>query len=185
MVVPMVRLGRFFSFLFFPAATAVAGAEQFVGGDAGSAVYLAWTADEAGHLQGQVQLVGLDPQSAARTRVTQASFSGSRRGADVSLAFPLLPRVRRLYVTGQVRRGVLTFDILGSDGTPHEKPQHLRDDRRSEGAPGAGGPGRRVRAIRCGATDAEGARAGVRLRPTRQDLKEQAARFPETVQCSG
>jgi hypothetical protein len=122
MVVPMVGLGRFLGslFLFVAVATGVAQAEQFVGGDAGSAVYVAWTADEAGHLQGQVQLVALDPQNRARTRATQASFSGNRRGADVSLAFPLLGAFGGSTWTGRVGRGVLTLDILGSDGAPHE-----------------------------------------------------------------
>lgn len=118
----MAGLGRFLGllFLFVAAATGVARAEQFVGGDARSAVYLAWTADESGHLQGQVQLVALDPQNAARTRATQASFSGNRRGADVSLAFPILGAFGGSTWTGRIGRGVLTLDVLGSDGTPHE-----------------------------------------------------------------
>ncbi len=118
----MNRIGRVVGlvFVFVVTVTGVARADQFVGGDGASAVYVAWTSDEAGHLQGQVQLVALDPNNGAKTRATQASFSGNRRGSELSLAFPILGAFGGSTWTGRVGRGVLTLDILGSDGTPHE-----------------------------------------------------------------
>jgi hypothetical protein len=119
---PMNGLGRFAAclILFVLGTTGVARAEQFVGGDAGSAVYIAWAADETGHIQGQVQLVAFDPKNTAQTRATQASFSGNRRGSEVSLAFPILGAFGGSTWTGRVGGRTLTLDILSSDGTPHE-----------------------------------------------------------------
>ena len=118
----MKRIGRLVILVFFfvAAAAGVAHAEQFVGGDSGSAVYIAWTADESGHIQGQVQLVALDPNNAARTRATHASFSGNRHGSEVSLAFPILGPFGGSTWTGRVAGRTLALDILSSDGTPHD-----------------------------------------------------------------
>jgi hypothetical protein len=72
---------------FSTAMSCAALADQYVGGSSAFAIFVAWTADGAGHLQGQVQTVSL---AGAKVDRISASFSGTRSGSDVSLVFPLL-----------------------------------------------------------------------------------------------
>jgi hypothetical protein len=180
-VPPMCGLGRFTVFVvaFVVALTAVARAEQFVGGDAASAVYVAWTADEVGHPPGAgaARLArsaerGPDPSNAG---LVQRERAGRRRQPRL----PLFGAFGGSTWTGRVGRGVLTLDILGSDGVPHEMTLVAGSFQDFQ---------RRVAALRgrAGAVGLQRARSMVQDYDAKGvDLKERAAKFPETVECSG
>lgn len=102
------------------AVTGVASAEQYVGGNRTEAVYIAWTADDNGHLQGQVQVISLNQSNPSKTNATNASFAGNRSGSNVSLVFPMLSAFGGSTWTGRIGGQALSLDIPTTNGTPTE-----------------------------------------------------------------
>lgn len=88
----------------------------YAAGD-GWAVYLAWTEDTAGHLQGQVQVVAADPASPAKLKSTNGGFTGTRNGSDISLAFPLLSDYFGATWTGTLKGNMLSL-VVPTAGLP-------------------------------------------------------------------
>lgn len=74
----------------FSVLACAADAEQYVSGNPTEAVYVAWTSDAQGHLQGQIQIVSLDSPASTTTRRINAAFNGTRSGSEVSLVFGIL-----------------------------------------------------------------------------------------------
>ena len=105
--------------LMFATCT-VAQADQYVGGDRGSAMFVAWTSDSSGHLQGQVQTVAHDPNNPAKSQSANASFTGTRQGSEISLVFPLMSPFGGETWTGRVGWRSVTLDVPSSNGTPLE-----------------------------------------------------------------
>ena len=83
-------------------------ADQFVGGSSAFAIFIAWTSDGSGHLQGQVQTVSLAGPKVDRT---SASFTGTRSGSEVSLVFPLLSNYSGQTWTGNFGFRSLTLQL--------------------------------------------------------------------------
>jgi len=81
------------------------------------AIYLAWTEDATGHLQGQVQVVGADPNDPARLKSTNASFTGTRNGEDISIAFPLLSAFGGATWTGSLKNNAISL-VIPTTGLP-------------------------------------------------------------------
>jgi hypothetical protein len=81
------------------------------------AIYLAWTEDTSGHLQGQIQVVKVDPNNGARLQTVNGGFTGTRNGRDISISFPILSN----YV-GQTWTGTLGNDsislVIPTSGLP-------------------------------------------------------------------
>jgi len=100
---------------FMIGSCGVASAAQFVGSDASSAVYVAWTADSSGHLQGQIQCVSLSA-GGAQAKTTSAAFTGTQSGKDISLAFGLLSAFGGATWTGHLGWNTLTLDYSTSSG---------------------------------------------------------------------
>lgn len=73
------------------------------------AVYLAWTEDGAGHLQGQVEVVSMD-SSNTRLQTKNAAFTGARNGSDVSLTFGQLTAFGGTTWTGNI--GWLRLNLM-------------------------------------------------------------------------
>jgi hypothetical protein len=79
------------------------------------AVYLAWTQDSGGHLQGQVEIATMVSNGSTKLRTTNAAFSGTRSGSDVSLTFGLLSAFGSATWTGHVGWNTLSLVIPTGD----------------------------------------------------------------------
>jgi hypothetical protein len=86
-------------------------ADQYAGGSSAFAIYIAWTSDGSGHLQGQVQTASL---AGAKVDRVSASFSGTRSGSEVSLVFPLLSNYSGQTWTGNFGFRSLTLQLPNS-----------------------------------------------------------------------
>jgi hypothetical protein len=84
------------------------------------AIYLAWTEDAAGHLQGQIQVIEADPNNPAKLRTLNGGFTGTRNGADISVAFPILSTYLGETWTGTLAHNTLSLVIptAGLPGNP-------------------------------------------------------------------
>lgn len=87
------------------------------------AIYLAWTQDTTGHLQGQVQFVGADPAWPTQFRSINAAFTGTLSGSDVSLAFPLLSEFSGATWTGTLHGDALEL-VVPTTGVPSNPVLH-------------------------------------------------------------
>lgn len=98
--------------------TACAGAFANEYYDVGSnyALYLAWTQDGSGHLQGQVEIIGMDSSNSTQLQTKNAAFSGTRNGSDVSLTFGMLTAFGGTTWTGHIGWGTLTLMIPTNSG---------------------------------------------------------------------
>jgi hypothetical protein len=83
------------------------------------AVYIAWTEDREGHLQGQVEIVGIESANSTQLKTTNASFTGSRSGSDVSLTFGLLTSFGGSTWTGHLGWNALTL-VIPTNGVPQQ-----------------------------------------------------------------
>lgn len=81
------------------------------------ALYLAWTEDATGHLQGQVQVIGADPNDPAKLRTLNGGFTGTRNGSDISIAFPLLSNYLGQTWTGTLAHNTLSL-VIPTAGLP-------------------------------------------------------------------
>lgn len=83
------------------------------------AVYLAWTQDAEGHLQGQVEIVSVDSTQSTELKTKSAAFTGIRSGSDVSLSFGILTAFGGTTWTGHVGWNELSL-ILPTNGAPQQ-----------------------------------------------------------------
>ncbi|MHB8148382.1 MAG: hypothetical protein ACYDGM_14130 [Vulcanimicrobiaceae bacterium] len=81
------------------------------------AVYLAWTEVASGNLQGQVQVVSVDPSDPTKLKSVNEAFTGTRNGSDVSIAFPLLSSYGGTTWTGTLRGNSLSL-VIPTGGLP-------------------------------------------------------------------
>jgi hypothetical protein len=81
------------------------------------AIYLAWTEDTTGHLQGQVQVVAADPNDPAKMRSTNGAFTGTRNGDDISIAFPLVSNYLGATWTGTLKDNAISL-VIPTTGLP-------------------------------------------------------------------
>src|SRR5579862_3754604 len=88
----------------------------YAAGD-GWAVYLAWTEDTTGHLQGQVQAIAADPADPAKLKSTNGAFTGTHNGSDISIAFPLLSNYLGATWTGTLKDNTLSL-VIPTAGLP-------------------------------------------------------------------
>lgn len=84
---------------------------HWYGADATAAIYLAWTEDTTGHLQGQLQIVTVDASNPAKLNAVNASFTGTHNGSDISIVFPLLSAYGGATWTGTLRGNSLSLVI--------------------------------------------------------------------------
>lgn len=88
----------------------------YAAGD-GWAIYLAWTEDTTGHLQGQVQVIGKDPDDPAKLKSTNGAFTGTRNGSDISIAFPLVSNYLGATWTGTLKGDAISL-VIPTNGLP-------------------------------------------------------------------
>ncbi len=77
----------------------------------GWAIYLAWTEDTTGHLQGQIQVIGANPSDPAKMQTLNGAFTGTRNGQDISISFPLLSNYLGATWTGTLKNNELSLVI--------------------------------------------------------------------------
>lgn len=83
------------------------------------AVYIAWTQDSVGRLQGQVEVVAISSNTSVQLKTTNAAFNGTRSGPDVSLAFGMFSTYGGATWTGHVSGSTLTL-IIPTNGVPQQ-----------------------------------------------------------------
>jgi len=92
-----------------------ARADEFYEVGQNDAIYIAWTQDSSGHLQGQVEVVSIDPNDSTRLKTTNSAFTGTRSGSDISLTFGLVSAFSGETWTGHISWGKLSLVIPTSD----------------------------------------------------------------------
>jgi hypothetical protein len=88
----------------------------YAAGD-GWAIYLAWTEDTTGHLQGQVQVIAADPDDPAKLKSTNAPFTGTRNSSDISMSFPLVSSYLGATWTGTLKGETISL-VIPTTGLP-------------------------------------------------------------------
>lgn len=81
------------------------------------AIYLAWTEDATGHLQGQVQIISTDPSDPTKLRSVHAAFTGIRNEQDISFAFQALGDYGSATWTGTLNGNSLSL-VIPTNGLP-------------------------------------------------------------------
>jgi len=81
------------------------------------AIYLAWTEDTSGHLQGQLQAIEVDPNDSAKLQTVNGSFTGTRNGQDISISFPVLSNYAGQTWTGTINNGTISL-VIPTSGLP-------------------------------------------------------------------
>jgi hypothetical protein len=104
-------------------AFARAAAAEYYVVDPNAAVYIAWTEDTTGHLQGQVDIVSMATSASTQLSTSNASFTGTRSGSDVSLTFGTFSRFSGATWTGHTGWNTLTL-IIPTSGTPQQLTLH-------------------------------------------------------------
>src|SRR4051812_13528793 len=85
--------------------------DEYVGSNGSGAIYIAWTSDTTGHIQGQLQAAAINSSDPTRLDTRNSAFTGTIRETDVSIAFPALSNFSGQTWTGKAGSGalVLTF----------------------------------------------------------------------------
>ncbi len=83
----------------------------------GWAIYLAWTEDTTGHLQGQIQAVAADPNDPAKLKTVNGGFTGTRNGRDISISFPLISSYLGQTWTGTLKNNTISL-VIPTSGLP-------------------------------------------------------------------
>lgn len=79
-------------------------------------MYIAWTSDREGHLQGQMQVTFIDQNDPTKLTNHNVGFTGTRDGNEISIAFPMLSAFGGSTWTGQVSPGSLILSYPEQGG---------------------------------------------------------------------
>lgn len=112
------RLASVLSLVLFAECQAVAPPTQYYASDASGAMYVAWTEDATGHIQGQVQVVSVDSNDPTKLKSTNAAFTGTRNGSDISIVFSTLSAYSGATWTGTLAWGSLSL-VIPTAGFPN------------------------------------------------------------------
>ncbi len=94
-------------------------ADEYYEASANEAVYVAWTQDGTGHLQGAVTVISLPSSGSTQIKTTNAAFTGTRSGSDISFTFGWTTAYGGTTWTGHIAWGKLTL-VFPTNGVPGE-----------------------------------------------------------------